>query len=182
MFSLKKNFLNSNKTEAKDPLFIRVLQWASDRGSVGFKMGELREATTKDEGEWVWVQRMMLGEIQGDPPLIFHLGAHHKEGEYTYFLTGSGAAALMDYLELKEARQSSKQARWYAIIAIVISVIVGAIQISRTQDVNVVNTPSVQPLEIKGGFIKTEVNNFPSSQNVKVNNDFLKTQIINWPK
>lgn len=52
--------MNKNiKPKKEDQLFIRVLQWASDRGSHGFKMEELREATVKDEAEWVWVQRML---------------------------------------------------------------------------------------------------------------------------
>ncbi len=118
------------KKTVKESLFIRTLQWASDRGSVGFKMNELKEAVTDDEGEWIWVQRMMFGEINGDAPLICHLGAHHKEdGEYDYFLTGSGASALMDYLELKEARQNARSAMKWAIASFTLAVIVGLAQI-----------------------------------------------------
>jgi hypothetical protein len=111
------------------PLFIRVLQWASDRGSVGFKMEELKQAVVKDDDEWVWIQRMMLGEINGDPPLLCHLGSHHKGGEYTYFITGSGASVLLDYLELKEARESSKEAKYIAIGSLILATIVGIAQI-----------------------------------------------------
>jgi hypothetical protein len=108
----------------KDPLFIRTLQWASDRGSVGFKMHELRAAVTKDEEEWKWVQRMMLGEINGDPPLISHLGSHHTEGgEYRYFMTGSGASALIDYMGLEQAREGGRQAMRVAIASILISIL-----------------------------------------------------------
>lgn len=117
------------KKITKDPLYIRALQWASDRGSVGFKMGELKAAVAEDEGEWVWVVRMMTGEINGDPPLIFHLGPRHQGGEYTYFLTGSGASALLDYLELKEARESSRQAMYIAIGSLMVATIVGIVQI-----------------------------------------------------
>ena len=122
-------FPKKKKIIANDPLFIRTLQWASDRGSVGFKLSELREAVTKDEGEWKWVQRMMLGEIQGDPPLIFHLGAHHQGGDYIYFLTGSGASALMDYVELKEARENARSAMKWAIASFALAIVIGLAQI-----------------------------------------------------
>jgi hypothetical protein len=118
------------KRLTKEPLFIRALQWASDRGSVGFKIDDLEKAVTDDEGEWVWVQRMMLGEIHGEPPLIAHLGSHHTGGgEYAYFITSSGASALVDYLELKEARESSKQAMYIAIGSLIIATLVGIAQI-----------------------------------------------------
>lgn len=113
----------------KDPLYIRALQWASDRGSSGFKMNELKEAVAEDEEEWAWVQRMMIGEINGEPTLIFHLGPHHTGGEYTYSLTSSGASALLDYLELREARKSSKQAMYVAIASLGIATLVGIAQI-----------------------------------------------------
>lgn len=117
------------KKNTKDPLLIHALQWASDRGSAGFKMGELKAAVTDDQEEWVWVQRMMLGEINGEPTLITHLGAHHTGGEYSYFISGSGASLLMDYLELKEARESSKQAMYIAIGSLFIATFVGIAQI-----------------------------------------------------
>ncbi len=117
-----------SKKTIKDPLFIRTLQWASDRGSTGFKMDELRTAVADDE-EFVWVKRMMLGEINGEPPLIAHLGSHHTDGEYQYFITGSGSFALIDYLELKEARESSRQAMRTAIGSLIIATIVGIAQI-----------------------------------------------------
>lgn len=123
-------FFKRKKMAANDTLFIRTLQWASDRGSVGFKVGELKAAVTTDEEEWVWVQRMMFGEINQDPPLISHLGAHHKgDGEYNYFLTGSGASALMDYLELREARENAQNAMWWAIASFSLAIVVGFSQI-----------------------------------------------------
>jgi hypothetical protein len=38
-------------------------------------------------------------------------------------------SAAVDYLDLKEARQSGREARWIAIVSIVIGVIVGIAQI-----------------------------------------------------
>jgi hypothetical protein len=118
------------KRTKKQPLFIRTLQWAYDKESVGFKLDELKKAVTSNEEEWMWVKRMMLGEINGDPPLIAHLGSYHtSDGEYSYFITSSGAFALMDYLELKEARESSALAMFVAVGSLIIATIVGIAQI-----------------------------------------------------
>ena len=88
------------------------------------------DAVTNDEDERVWFKRMMLGEIQGDLPLIYHSGSHHQGGgEYKYFLTGSGASALMDYIELKEARESSRKAMYIAIGSLVITALLSVASI-----------------------------------------------------
>ncbi|OGG54853.1 hypothetical protein A3C20_00345 [Candidatus Kaiserbacteria bacterium RIFCSPHIGHO2_02_FULL_55_25] len=128
------------KKAEKEKLFIRVLQWASDRGSAGFKLNELKKAIADDEEEWTWIQRMVLGEIHGNPILIAHLGSHHKkEGEYNYFITGAGASALVDYVALREARKSSHSATIWAavsfgvaIVSLLIAAIVGGFQIRST--------------------------------------------------
>ncbi len=125
-------------------IYVRTLKWASDRGTFGFTLDELKAAVAKDEEEWRYVQRMFMGQINGDAPLIFHdAGA---SGNYRYFLTGSGAGVAVDYLELEEARRASQQAernasqaiksnRTTLIIAIVtlgVSVVVGCYQIWST--------------------------------------------------
>ena len=117
------------KTVNKEPLIIRALQWASDRGSVGFELTELKTAIAEDEGEWEWIRRMMLGEINGNTPFIYHLGRMNQEGKWIYFLTNSGAIALMDYFELKEARDSSRRATYIAIGSLIIATLVGIAQI-----------------------------------------------------
>ncbi|MFA6158343.1 MAG: hypothetical protein WC763_01830 [Candidatus Paceibacterota bacterium] len=112
------------KNNSKEPLHVRALQWAFDRGSLGFKINELKEAITSNEDEWIWIKRMMLGEIQGEPPLIAHLGTHHTgNGEYLYFVTSSGASTLVSYIELREAKKSSDRAKYIAISSLVIAIL-----------------------------------------------------------
>lgn len=69
-----------------------------------------------------------------------------SEGEYKYMLTLEGKSRLLEYDELILARNSSREARHYSIIAIVISVIalvvsigIGVLQITTIQNVNVLN-------------------------------------------
>lgn len=143
-----------NKKNSQDKyLFTRVLKWASDRGSVGFTMNELKTACAKDEEEWIWIQRFMMGEIQGDPPLIAHLGSHHKgDGEYKYFLSGSGASTYIDYLELQEARANSRNAMRWAVASFLLATLVGGAQIwLESRDLRNVPVNEIEiPLDVKG--------------------------------
>lgn len=121
---------DSQNTPAEKYLFIRVLKWASDRGSAGFKIDQLKDACANDEEEWLWIKRFMMGEISGESPIIAHLGGHHKgDGEYLYFLTASGASAYIDYLELSDARKNASEAMKWAIASLLLAAIVGAVQI-----------------------------------------------------
>jgi hypothetical protein len=121
--------MRSKKINPDQKIFIRTLQWASDRGPTGFSISELKAATTTSEEEWTWVKRMFLGEINGEPALIYHDGVA-RDGGYRYFLTGSGATVLMDYLELKQARESAKSAMRWATASLLLAAFVGFIQIA----------------------------------------------------
>lgn len=114
---------------SEDSIYIRTLKWASARGTAGFLLDELKIAVAHNEEEWIWIRRMFLGEINGEPVLIAHNGTSSNGGHYRYFLSASGAAAAIDYTELKEARASGKLATKLSIAAILIGVVVGIAQI-----------------------------------------------------
>lgn len=127
MFKIKRT---KNKTVvSEDLLLIKVLRWAYDRGSRGFLMSELYDAVAATQKDKMWIGRMMMGEINGEPHLIMHMGSRHTGGEYLYFITSTGATTLIDYLELKEARESSKEAKKIATWSIGIAIVVGIFQI-----------------------------------------------------
>ena len=46
-----------------------------------------------------------------------------------WFIKGDGVMKYMEYVELKEARDSSKKAQWTAITAIIVAVVLGVIQL-----------------------------------------------------
>ncbi|HYD93226.1 MAG TPA: hypothetical protein VEB18_02090 [Candidatus Paceibacterota bacterium] len=90
-------------------------------------MDELKAAMNVDGSEWEWLKWMFTEGLNGEAPLIHY--RHMPSQKYTYFLTASGTAATIDYLELKEAQRSGSRATLIAFIAIAISIIVGAAQI-----------------------------------------------------
>ncbi len=74
-------------------------------------------------------------------------------------LTDKGMASAIDYLDLKEARESSKEAKKYAIFSIVFAIILGLIslwaqykQMSNIQDVKILNFPAIQKVNVENFF------------------------------
>jgi len=160
--------------KTNESLYIKVLLWIYEKGSSGFTKDELREAFEVSDQEWSWVRWTFLNGLSGDSPLAWHIGAEFTGGDQTnhekFYITPAGSSTVLDYLELSEARKSSKEARWWAIIAVFISILVGLVQIYGTQGVKVSNFPNTQQIELKSGNLKTEVTNFPKIQPVWVNN------------
>ncbi len=54
---------------------------------------------------------------------------NYADGTHTFTLHTSALIAYIDYLEIKEARRSSKLAFWLSIAAIILSTVVGGAQI-----------------------------------------------------
>lgn len=111
----------------EDSIYVKTLKWASDRGTYGFTMEELKSAVSKDESEWRYINQMFMGRVPGDTPLIFHDDG--GTGDYRYFLTASGAGAAVNYFELKEAQKGGKWAMRFAILSIVVSTVIGLLGI-----------------------------------------------------
>ncbi len=130
-------------------LYTEILLWAYKKQTQGFTQPELSKAFNIQGELGQWVTRTFY---TGNPPLIGHLMS--KDGKDFYALTSSGLSTAIDYIELREARRSSKIATWTAIAAILISIAVGAWQIITTQDVRVTNE-----------MIKTEILNLPQAGN-----------------
>ena len=110
----------------EDSLYIKVLLWAFDRKDAGFTLEELREAMNVNQSQWEWIEWMFTNALNGDSPLIWYrIVADGRR----YYLTVSGSAAAIDYLELSEAQQSGKRATLIALVAITISIVTGLAQI-----------------------------------------------------
>jgi hypothetical protein len=74
-----------------------------------------------------WINKTFFQNHQGDTPLVSSL--RDENGVTLFSLTDKGYSAAVDYLELKAAYESGKQARIIAIISIVIGIVVGGLQI-----------------------------------------------------
>lgn len=160
------------KTE--ESLYIRSLLWIYKKGSSGFSKEEMRQSLEiKDNEEWAWISWVVFNGLNGDAPIAYNISTQYsgvgKFDDTKFYITALGVSTVIDYLDLREARKSSIEARHWAIIALIVSVAVGIVQIFGVQDVNVHNFPETQSIKFND-VIKAEVTNFPKLQDVWVNN------------
>jgi hypothetical protein len=107
-------------------IYPAFLKWTSDRGTAGFTMDQLKVALDADSEDMLWIQTMFTGSER----LISSIGGRtDNDKNLLYYLTAAGSSAAVDYLELKQARDDSKEARKLALWAIWIGIGVGAVQI-----------------------------------------------------
>ncbi len=145
-------------------LYTDILVWAFEKQQSGFIKSELDAKFNPKNESWkaLYITQIFFNGTNDSPPLISSIYYNDVLNQHYYALTKSGMAAAVDYIELHDARQSSKSAKWYAIIAIGISIIVGIAQIListiGTQEVRVKNFPDT---------LRTEVTNFPVPSNTK---------------
>jgi hypothetical protein len=113
--------------KTKDHIYIQILTWAYDKQQTGFTREEMNEKFNLKGELFTWVNEAFFFGTNDDRPLMSVL-IRREEKDY-FALSGKGISAAIDYLELKEARESSKEARMIAIISIIIGIIVGIAQI-----------------------------------------------------
>ena len=95
---------------------IKILQWANEKGK--FTKEEINNALPA-------YKELIDREIQHSK--LFN-SATSDNVQY-YFLSFEDRFRLLDYEELQEARKSANQAKYYAIAAMGISIIIGLLQI-----------------------------------------------------
>jgi hypothetical protein len=170
------------KTE--ESFYIQILLWAYYRtaAGVGFTENELFDNFNLKNGngeKYRLYLKLFRDGTNDNHPVIDHFRNEHTEtGEVNYWcLSDKGIASAIDYIDLKETRESSAEAKKYATISIWISIILGIIsiclvvfQILNTQDVNVTNLPITQKVDIQNEYLRTEAINLPKVQNFWVNN------------
>lgn len=121
----------------KEVIYTKVLLWAYKKEWAGFTKKQLREELgIKDNGVMIWIESIFFVGTNNDRPLFGQIP--HDGDESYYALTDKGVAAAVDFLELHEARASSKWAMRIAIVAIFISAIIGLYQIFFPQDVRII--------------------------------------------
>ncbi len=159
---------------APKKLYTEILLWVYEKGPNGFTKNELKTSLAISDDQWPWVDYMIFEGPNGADRLVWSIPGSSEYG-IRFYPTSSGAGAAVDYLELQEAQKNSKTAFWTAIIAIAISILVGALQILLPQNINSIK-------KIESGKIQTEVTNLPSLQDVNIKNDTVNTRVTNWPK
>lgn len=147
------------KTKPEDSVYVKGLVWAYERQGRGFTKEEFREALQITDPEWDIVEWLFFNGISHDSPLIWTpLKEYLRHGQIwgdIMHLSPSGMSAAVDYLELKEAQKSGRNAMRIAIFTVVISIAVGLAQIyfdvrnvpsSVTEDTPAQEEPSSIPI------------------------------------
>ncbi len=107
--------------------------WAYKKQHIGFTKEEMKGELNLSGEQWVWIHWMFFNGLNGEAPLIWSISDEFRLpgtcfGE-KWYLSAVGISAAVDYLELKEAQQSGKRGLCVAVIAIIISILVSALQI-----------------------------------------------------
>ncbi len=117
------------KTE--ESLYIKVLIWTYNNSVNGFTEQNLLDQFKIDVGSNEYKQYLKFfrngSDFNGNPPLIDDF--NNKDGISYWCLTDRGMSAAIDYLDLKEARENSRQAMYIAIGSLIIATAVGIAQI-----------------------------------------------------
>lgn len=108
-------------------IYIRVLLWAYNKKISGFTRAQLNKELDLNKTEQSYVTKIFFNRPNGDSPVFFHTGS--SDGEDYYELTDKGVSSAVDYLELQQAIKGGRTAMLIAIISILISIIVGVVQI-----------------------------------------------------
>lgn len=103
------------KTQHSDNFYVRVLRWAKEKGSEGFLLSDMDKGLSLTEK-----QINLIDYTANVDDSVFIRPDSHK---FEYKLSFEGYFKLLEYDELQEARASAKQARFYAIYAMLISAI-----------------------------------------------------------
>lgn len=115
------------KTE--DTLYIKILIWAYQRQEAGFSWGDLKTEFGLSSAQEQWVQKIFRSNMPASDNLIDHLSYNEQKDSHLFVITSKGTSAAIEYLNLMEAKISSKRAEKIALVAIVIGATVGVFQI-----------------------------------------------------
>ncbi len=113
------------KTE--ESLYIKILTWAYEKPT-GFTDEEILEKFKLKDGNGENYKIYIKLFKDGANPLI-NSEYDYTTDTHTYYLSDRGMSAVIDYLDLKEARDSSKDAKRWAMWSIWIAIIIGIAQV-----------------------------------------------------
>lgn len=113
----------------EDTLYIKILVWAYKKQEAGFSMKELVENFNLNSAQEQWVLKVFRSGLPASDNLIDLLSYNEQKNEHLFVITSKGTSAAIEYLNLMEAKISSKRAEKIALVAILIGAIVGLFQI-----------------------------------------------------
>lgn len=118
--------------KTNDSLYIKILLWAYEHHDGFCEQDLIDEFKLRDEDwKYRWFLTIFKNGTNDNTPMMVHM-YNKKVGvnEVGYWgLSEKGMSAVIDYLELSEARKNSRQAMWIAIGSLMLATIVGIAQI-----------------------------------------------------
>jgi len=103
------------KNMSKDDFYVNVLRWAKEKGSEGFLLSDMDKELSLTEK-----QSNLIDYTANTDTSVF---INPETRTSIFKLSFEGYFKLLEYDELQEARESARQARFYAISAIFLSAI-----------------------------------------------------------
>jgi len=115
------------KTE--DTLYIKILIWAYKKQEAGFSWEDLKKNFQLNSAQEQWVLKIFRSNLPASDNLIDHLSYNEQKNSHLFVITSKGTSAAIEYLNLMEAKISSRRAEKIALVAIIIGATVGVFQI-----------------------------------------------------
>lgn len=106
-----------------EKLYIKTLLWAYEKQGEGFTLEELKGNLGFNDREWEWWRKTFVTSNDNDRKLIDYFHYEEDGNRHRYTLNDKGMAAVVDYIELKEARESSKRAMYIAVASLALATI-----------------------------------------------------------
>ena len=121
---------------SESSLYIRFLKWASEKGT--FTETEFKNSFSKLEYEVIDFQNTRDIRLY-----ITYKEKSEKTPETRLMLSFEAKMKYLDFLELKESRETSKEAKRFSIFAIILSIVAIGISIylsMKPVDVNIISS------------------------------------------
>ena len=101
----------------EESLYIKILEWAYNKGEDGFKWDDLKSEFTLTQPQEHWV----IETFRNKKEIIGLLPYKIIGNNYVYGLTAEGISEAINYLALQEARKSSRNAMYFAGASLLIA-------------------------------------------------------------
>lgn len=117
----------------EEQIYIKILLWIFGKQHTGFTNQELQREFNLDENQQIWVQKVFRPASTEERLFDVLVGTQNSPQSHMntaiMVITGKGIASAIDYLDLKEARESGADAKKLALRSIWVAIGLGVVQI-----------------------------------------------------
>lgn len=175
----------SEHINKEDNNIIRIAAFIADKGTEGVVWKELiiflhqhNQLTDNEKEELIKSEKYPTGTSAIEEKfrkLIFLLdiGSSFDRDDYKISVTFEGVTSLLDFIELKHARQNSRDAKRYSLLAIgisvfalIFSVVIGLIQLNSSVKIDACQLTKIERIDYSKKIDKINDNFLISNQNL----------------